>query len=116
MERVNFGYSVKNIPLPNERAYKLQLIVKIEAVIKRMRWKANFYDPKNATTESQRAKIETFGLKTAYCPKKVPELNLFENELIQLAENVKFRKTTSNFQKRMKKDLINLSFFLMNYI
>ena len=45
MERINFGYSVKNIPTPDERTYKLQLIEKTEAVIKRMRWKAIFHNP-----------------------------------------------------------------------
>ena len=43
MERFNFGYSIKNIPIPTQRQYKLQLIDKIEAVIKRMRWKALYY-------------------------------------------------------------------------
>ena len=30
MEKLNFGYSLKNIPTPNERAYKLKLMEKIE--------------------------------------------------------------------------------------
>ena len=42
MEKFNFGYSVKNIPIPSEREYKIQLTEKIEAVIRRMRWKAIF--------------------------------------------------------------------------
>ena len=36
-EKLKFDYSTKNIPLPSERSYKLQLIEKIEIVIKRMR-------------------------------------------------------------------------------
>ena len=47
MERINFGYSVKNIPSASEREYKLKLIEKIEAVIKRMRWKAIFFNEQN---------------------------------------------------------------------
>ena len=39
MEKVNFGYSVKNIPISFERTYLLQLIEKVEMVITRMRWK-----------------------------------------------------------------------------
>ena len=36
----SFNYSLKNIPLPSRRSDKLQLIDKIESVVKRMRWKA----------------------------------------------------------------------------
>ena len=34
---------MKNIPIPLHTSYKLQLIDKIETVIKRMRWKAHFF-------------------------------------------------------------------------
>ena len=37
MEKVNFGYSVKNIPIPDENSYKLQLIQKVEGFIKKLR-------------------------------------------------------------------------------
>ena len=33
MEKFNFGYTIKNIPIHAEKQYKLQLIDKIEAVI-----------------------------------------------------------------------------------
>ena len=104
MERINFGYSVKNIPLTNERNYKEKLIEKIEAVIKRMRWKALFFNEQNKVPN----KSETYGLKTANCPKQVKELIPFEADLIQLAKDIKFRKTTSTFQKRMKEDIRNI--------
>ena len=68
MEKINFGYSVKNIPLNNERNYKLRLIEKIEAVIKRIRWKATFYDARNerAHKEEVEDKVETYGLKSKF--------------------------------------------------
>ena len=64
MEKINFGYSAKNIPLTNERNYKLQLIKKIEALSKRVRWKATFYDARNerAHKEDVASKVETYGL------------------------------------------------------
>ena len=43
MEKVNFGYSMKNIPIPDGKSYKLQLIQKIEDLIKKIRWKAIFF-------------------------------------------------------------------------
>ena len=35
-----YNYSTKNISIPSEQNYKLQLAEKIETFIKRMRWKA----------------------------------------------------------------------------
>ena len=33
MEKLNFGYSLKNITTPNERTYKLKILEKIELLI-----------------------------------------------------------------------------------
>ena len=40
------AYSTKNMPIPTERNYKLQLIEKTELFIKKIWWKAIFYDMK----------------------------------------------------------------------
>ena len=40
MEKVNFDYSIKNIPIPSRNKYLLEHMEKIEMVTKRMRWKA----------------------------------------------------------------------------
>ena len=40
MDKVSFGYSIKNIPIPSRKSYLLQLMEKRETVIKRLRWKA----------------------------------------------------------------------------
>ena len=42
MERSKFDYSLNNISIPLRNSYQLQLIDKIESVIKRMGWKAHF--------------------------------------------------------------------------
>ena len=107
MERMNFGYSVKNIPTPNQHTYKLQLIEKMEAVIKRMRWKAIFYNPGDPNMEDNEAP-QTYGLKSNKCPKQVAALKKFEADVINIAANIKFRDTTNDFQKKMKKDLGDL--------
>ena len=46
MEKVNIGYSVKNIPTPNGKSYKLKVIQNVEGFIKKIRWKDKifFYD------------------------------------------------------------------------
>ena len=40
IERFNISYSQKNIPIPTEKQYKIQLLSKAENLVKRMRWKA----------------------------------------------------------------------------
>ena len=74
MEKVNLGYSVKNIPLANEQNYKATLVEKIEAVIKRMRWKALFFMSRNESLYT-----ENYGLPTAKCPGQVKEILQFDN-------------------------------------
>ena len=39
MEKFEKEYSMKNIPIPSQRQYKIQLISEVEKLIKRMRWK-----------------------------------------------------------------------------
>ena len=102
MEKVNLGYSIKNILIRNERSYLLQLMEKIEAVIKRMRWKVIFGSKDD---ESNKLLPETYGLKSDNCPAQVKELVPFENDLIQLVKNIKFRKIKNDFQKKLSKDI-----------
>ena len=46
MERKNFKYSLKNIPVPSEDNYMKTMISKVESLLRRMRWKAFFFDKK----------------------------------------------------------------------
>ena len=71
MEKLKFEYSAKNIPLPSERSYKLQLIEKIEMVIKEIRWKAIFQDTKKEKNQ------ERYGLSSFKIPPSVKELATF---------------------------------------
>ena len=43
MEKINYNYSLKNIPTASITSYQLKLIEKVENLIKRMRWKAHFF-------------------------------------------------------------------------
>ena len=100
MEKHKFEYSTKNIPLPSERSYKLQLIEKIEMVIRRMRWKAIFQDTKKEKSNQQR-----YGLRSFKIPPPVKELAAFESELIELVKNIKFRKVKNQLQNQLKEDI-----------
>ena len=101
MEKVNLGYSVKNIPFANEQSFQAVLVERIEAVIKRMRWKAIFFMSRNEDSPHP----ENYGLPTSKCPGQVKEMVQFENDLILLAKNLQFKKVSNDFQKRLKSDM-----------
>ena len=76
---------------------------KIELVIRRMRWKAHFYNGKKDVEENKTETIpETCGLKSLNCPPQVKELIQFESDLLDMIKSLKFRKTRSHFQRRKR--------------
>ena len=108
MEKTNLHYSDKNIPTAPNNKYKIQLISKIEAVIRRMRWKAMFFE-RNTEYENVNNKEdefpETYGLKTTNTPPPIEEMANFEKDLIGLVQKIKFKRYTNDFQKRMQRDI-----------
>ena len=92
---------MKNIGIPQNKTYLLQLTEKTEMVIKRMRWRVLC----NGRKEINGIKTEQHGLKSSKTPKQVRELIPFENDLIALVQKIRFRKTRNHFQKKVKKDI-----------
>ena len=72
----------------------------IEMVIKRMRWKVIYCDMKG-----NRIKTETYGLKSHKTPPPINELAAFENDLIELVKNIKFRTAQNQLQRKLKSDI-----------
>ena len=105
MDKFNFGYSTNNIPITTERQYKLKLVEKIEAVIKRMRWKA-FYFEQNDTRNN--SKNIYYGLASDKTPPPMRLLELFEKNLFKIVENIKFRKINCEFQDKINSDIKNI--------
>ena len=106
MEKFNFGYSIKNIPIPSERNYKIQLMEKIELLIKKMRWKAIFCDEENDLEKTE--KQTQYGLKTPNCPPVVKELSDFEKDLCDLINKITFRRINCTFQRKLNEDIGNI--------
>ena len=69
-------------------------------VIKRMRWKVIYCEIKGRSI-----KTETYGLKSPKTPTPINELAGFENDLIELAKNIKFRTVHNQLQKTLKSDI-----------
>ena len=99
--RKPINYSTKNIRLTSEKAYKKLLVEKIELLIKRNRWKAFFFDnPRN-----DEEPVQKYGFKSRSSPAQHKDLIKFEEDLLALAKNVKFSKTTNKFQQNLMKDI-----------
>ena len=85
----------------------MQLMEKMESVIKRMRWKAYYFlncnNNKNDETEN-----ETFEFKSKYHPRQLKELENFEKDLFDIVNCLKFRNVNDNFQEQMKSDLSDI--------
>ena len=81
MEKYELNYSLKNIPCPNNTAYEKALISKTENFLKRMRWKAFFFENNDAPEDKSK---QNFGFKTANTPPQNPELVEFEEGIYKI--------------------------------
>ena len=69
-------------------------------LITRLRWKAIHFDNKNSKDNSKEENTERYGLISLYSPRQVKELIPFENDLVELIRNIKFRKIRNTFQEK----------------
>ena len=76
MEKTNFGYSLKNIPIPSKQSYIKSMIAKTQNFLKRLRWKAHFYD--NPSSAQQK---ENYGFSSDKTPPQIKDLIPFENDM-----------------------------------
>ena len=98
MDQRNFPYSIKNIPMPSKKLYLKILIDKVKLLIKRMPWKAPFFENKSESTFN-------YGFKTPKCPLQHKDLMEFEDDLQKIISNVRFRIVNNDFQNRLMNDI-----------
>ena len=102
MKRFDIPYSLKNIPIPSRLQYKKQLISKVDKFVNTLRW-AWYFICYPSDTESK----ETYGFKSNRSVPQFDELKQlrgFEDDLIKLIENIKFKPVTSQFQQKLQDD------------
>ena len=104
MEKINFNYSLKNIPVPTKASYQLMLMEKSESVNKRMRLKVHFYLKKDTSNIA----YTNFGFKTRNYPPQCKELQNVEKDLLDSIKLIKFRIVKDNFQRKLKEDILNI--------
>ena len=101
MDLHTFNYSLKNVPVPSNEHYELELLHSIHSLSSRCQWRAaHFLDP-NFSKNSK----ETYNLKTSKAPPLVKELKTFQDGLINIAKNIKYRRVRNNFQNNLHKDI-----------
>ena len=78
---------------------------KVEMVITRMRWKAIHFNNNDSRDNIKEENTEWNGLKSPYSPRQVKEVIPFENDLVELIRNIKFRKIRNIFQEKPKEEI-----------
>ena len=101
LQQKQFDYSLKNIPIPSKTTYMKSFINKLENFIRRLRWRAHFFN----TEENSRPTSDTFGFKTELAPPQHQALNAFENDLYKMARNIEFRNKPNEFQQKLAADI-----------
>ncbi|XP_072050354.1 uncharacterized protein [Amphiura filiformis] len=104
LEKINLGYSTKNIPLPGKKDYLTCLTNKAEKFLKNIRWRTFFFLNPDASSRRK----ETYGFPTTKPPPQVPELKEFEDGMLNIIQNVEFRNVNKPFQKQLSKDIKNI--------
>ncbi|KAJ8031248.1 hypothetical protein HOLleu_27921 [Holothuria leucospilota] len=106
MDRLQFNYSLKNKPIPSKNNYLKALVEKVESVIKRTRWKAHFFleDRDNDTSNEDITRM-TYGPKSSRNPPQVNAMKPFEDDLVNMIVDIKFRRVTSKFQRSLQSDI-----------
>ena len=99
----NFNYSLKNIPIPSEDTYLKRLTSATESFIRRLRWKAYFFDSDGSQEDPVPA--ESFGFRSNKTPPYNNHLALFEKDMYELIRTVEFRKVNNQFLRRLRSDV-----------
>ena len=100
MDKVNLGYSTKNVPIPPKKEYLKRLIHSAEKFIRSVRWKSFFYLHPEIKPEQK----QTFGFNSTKNAPPVPELKELEEGMLNLVQNVDFKQTNNTLQQQLEKD------------
>ena len=80
------------------------LIEKVESAIKRIRWKAFFFD-RNKQNNTDATDNDNFAFKSRKCPPQNSELDKFEADLLDMVHNIKFRNVNNKIQINLNEDI-----------
>ena len=101
MEQVNFGYTMKNIPIASSKEYIIQLTHSTREFVNNLRWRVLFH----LNPSKNQDKKQTFGLKSTNRCEPVQELKEFEDKLFDMVKNVEFKNVSNSFQNKLRSDI-----------
>ena len=101
MKSKNRGYSLKNIPIPLKANYLKSMMVKVENFIKRIRWKAHFFDNPMMRNDDN---YTNYGFRSNISSSQNPALTSFKVDFYDMVRNMEFRKVRNDFQGKLKED------------
>ena len=101
MEQVNFGYSMKNIPIASRKEHILGLTHSTREFVNNLRWRSKFA----LSSSKPQDKKETFGLKSSNRCEPIAEMKEFEDKLQDMVKTVKFRDVSNSFQNKLRTDI-----------
>ena len=104
MNSTSFNYSLKNIPIPSKQSYLKSLTDKVESFLKRLRWKAYFFE--HPSTKDDYA--ADFGFASSLTLPQCDSLIPFENDMYEMIRNIKFREGLNTSQQVLKGDVKNI--------
>ena len=98
MEQIQLGYSLKDIPIPENKVYLEKVISSWEVSDKKMKWKVHrINNPARTAKESK----NTFGFPTVEAPPTLKpdlpttkQLKEFQNGMINLIKGIEFNSNT----------------------
>ena len=99
MEKVNFDYSMKNIPLHSLKEYRLQLTDSAGKFIHNLRW--TVFHLLNKTKKQDK---KTYDFRSTKAAPAVPELKKFEESLYDMVRSVEPRKYHNSLLNKLEKD------------
>ena len=95
MEPVNFGYSMKNVPVHSNKDYLMRLIMSTEKFVRAIRWRTYFF--LNPPTNSKQK--DTYGFNSTKTAPNITEINTFEDQLLEMIRNIRFKDNHNPFQR-----------------
>ena len=79
---------------------------KVENFIKRIRWKAHFFDNPMMRDNDN---YTSYGLRSNISPPQNQALTSFENDIYDVVKNIEFMKVRNDFQDKLKEDINEIS-------
>ena len=92
MEKLNFGYSFKNIPTPDEKVTNCDSQKRSRYLSKKCVVELSFLQTTTKKATDDHKQGFSYSLKSGRSPPQVKDFIQFEDDLVRIVKELKFRK------------------------